>query len=1744
MLRKLKLFLFLIFILVTINIANAEFNTRVNFYEITDNGDFISQNLNNIILTYYLSSGEKILKSYDNAIIFNPEKELFCWSECNIVPDRYISKIDIRNETDLLSRQTVHIGNEDINQMISIFLDKKINLNENYDESSDDINIDFDLLNDGDTIIDYIGILNVIEEGNYTFLVNITGGSNVFIDDTEISKDASNKTFSLNLDTGNHSFKITYWSDKNSKPNLFWKINNKFEKIPTENLIFINGSIKNKPQIQKNKMSTLSIPESYTPDYSAYPSYAIYNHSITDGRIPLLLVHGLHGTYPYWNDIPSQLTALDNDVWEVYYSPANSSNFLNAGLLKNAINEILQNYSTSKVDVVSHSMGGFVTLGYIQNLGQDSNGTSITHGGNIRKYIPIAAPFHGNYISNRILREQSPIATCPIFDLLKDPRDTRAQAYLDLAFGSEFTWILSRNAVNNEVDYLSITGNEGIACIPDETKESNSGEPDDSNDGFVAISSASLLDKNISLIILDDYNHANEIGDSAVPGFSFNAQRQLNIINSFIKGDDIGTLKSYLGQDDHYIDPNNDSTNPYTKGSAVLKFTRNKYINSVGLKNTNTDEYYNLTIFEDTIHNTSTYNWFYFSSNNPDMAYSNQKYGLTFPAGTYDLYVNNVKENNKIKIKPAQTTMQLTDLDYDKDGINDSIDKCYTEGYDNLPNNNSYIDYYLDEDGCHAGILIKNLSTWSTYNKDSKLSAVQSGTSAFDIGYANKTVNNGSIYQPLVADIDADLVNEIIIFSKDYLMIFDDNLNLIKKTQAGTLRGQPDIINYDNDPFLEVIAVLQNNNSDNYTVIEYNGTNFNIEQSFDITSQGGYQNIKCLDFDKDSIIDCIFKDYNGYLHSYNINSNNDNLGYKVGEGTSSNSPAPAFADFDNDNDLDLLIEHNYNITLIDKDKNARSTSIADEYGTFTEYGNFVIYCSNKKKHLRFANLTGNLSIVWAGSCDRKEQTVKMRSKLIALNNDLTKRFVKECRWISYSCVTDKRIWRHACKYNDPLIYDYDNDGFDEIIITHEINTQQTIDNDELGIEIEIFNASGGLIYSNEIRDPKFEYGDSCRSLGMEGASYADMDNDNNLDLITIKGIFNLSLTNITSDFGLETQQPIPADINQDGFLDLIWSKPSQTKIFISEARPSCSDKIKNQNEIDIDCGGVCGICFDSDNDGIVDMYDKLYGNSSNITTNFGLILVFIGNSLNITKRFNTNQLIDFKKNNKSILYFNFDFSLKTLNLSKIIINKQTDNKTGYILVKGVNATGTKTVYLDNLNASIKTICIKDSEIGSIGEISSYCNESNEFLIKCNSREYFGYNCSNSSSHYKITGLSHSGVKQQQDTIKPSFAKISLNNPNAKINEIVMWNATLTDNLELSAAWFSTNDSKQWINHSPSSINRTSFDINFNETINSSRGSYVCGMFYMNDSAGNTGKTNSSCFFVANTAPTTPTDLTADNNKKVGENIYSLCTDSTDADNEAITYYYEFYNLNDSAIMQVYSDNSLYTIQTSDVHDQIRARCKASDGINESGEDEIIVSIANTAPVLDNINNVTATEADTINITANATDADNDNLVYYINNTNFNQTGNSFLWATDYDDAGLYSIKITAADGNDNDSKIFYVLITDAASSSGLETISSSTGSTYSSRGIFLKEDEEETSAKTEEITDHSENNSSKKEREASYQLKGDNLDNSLKEKIKNQNKLTGNTIAIPDKPSKPIGITITFGIVFFGLFFYNVFNRK
>lgn len=134
-----------------------------------------------------------------------------------------------------------------------------------------------------------------------------------------------------------------------------------------------------------------------------------------------------------------------------------------------------------------------------------------------------------------------------------------------------------------------------------------------------------------------------------------------------------------------------------------------------------------------------------------------------------------------------------------------------------------------------------------------------------------------------------------------------------------------------------------------------------------------------------------------------------------------------------------------------------------------------------------------------------------------------------------------------------------------------------------------------------------------------------------------------------------------------------------------------------------------------------------------------------------------------------------------------------------------------------------------------------------------------------------------------------------------------------------------------------------------------------------------------------TAPTIPTGLTAlPATLYVGNTLTGSASGSTDAEGDGITYYYEFYNLNDATTKQAYSTTSTYTLQQSDAHNKIRVRAKAYDGTLYSGEKEANSStLSNTIPVLGlpSIDLVAPHTNDTLTCNAGSySDADGDSEV--------------------------------------------------------------------------------------------------------------------------------------------------------------------
>jgi len=99
---------------------------------------------------------------------------------------------------------------------------------------------------------------------------------------------------------------------------------------------------------------------------------------------------------------------------------------------------------------------------------------------------------------------------------------------------------------------------------------------------------------------------------------------------------------------------------------------------------------------------------------------------------------------------------------------------------------------------------------------------------------------------------------------------------------------------------------------------------------------------------------------------------------------------------------------------------------------------------------------------------------------------------------------------------------------------------------------------------------------------------------------------------------------------------------------------------------------------------------------------------------------------------------------------------------------------------------------------------------------------------------------------------------------------------------------------------------------------------------------------------------------------------------------------------------------------------------ATDG-SASATQSFIINIPNSAPVLRDISDKSVIKGNTLEITASATDSDNDPITYSIDSSDFEQDGSTFTWDTDSDtDTDTYTVTITASDGLLTDSSTFDV----------------------------------------------------------------------------------------------------------------------
>lgn len=296
--------------------------------------------------------------------------------------------------------------------------------------------------------------------------------------------------------------------------------------------------------------------EDYDPDDQEYlvsmlvpPEEQISN--IDAGhRDPVVLVHGVYGYFPYWYNTDTRVHELNEasdrkgglafhldgyDTWSFYY-PYDILIDHASVLLGRALNTLLGPGGVAgtgeydgNVAVVAHSMGGLVTRGWLNHPEYD---------GNMSKLLMYATPNHGSYSSFRMLYDGwSP--TTGLADLFL--KDRASPSHFDMTPGSAFlrdldaTPLRDLSTPGTGGDYLVVAGRDDINVVGFFHDEILS-----QDDGVVAVSSASLLDKDVPLVIVD-HNHTDIYKQ-------FRTGRTIEIADAFLGGGsspDLGHLSSW-----------------------------------------------------------------------------------------------------------------------------------------------------------------------------------------------------------------------------------------------------------------------------------------------------------------------------------------------------------------------------------------------------------------------------------------------------------------------------------------------------------------------------------------------------------------------------------------------------------------------------------------------------------------------------------------------------------------------------------------------------------------------------------------------------------------------------------------------------------------------------------------------------------------------------------------------------------------------------------------------------------------------------------------------------------------------------------------------------------------------------------------------------------------------------------------------------------------------------------------------
>ena len=110
--------------------------------------------------------------------------------------------------------------------------------------------------------------------------------------------------------------------------------------------------------------------------------------AVASAHDPILFVHGWNSNSSTWNTMISRFkadgwTTAELNNWSYNYSQSNATT---ASQIATKVNQILAATGATKVDLISHSMGGLSTRYYVKNLGG---------GAKVDDFVSLGGPNHG-----------------------------------------------------------------------------------------------------------------------------------------------------------------------------------------------------------------------------------------------------------------------------------------------------------------------------------------------------------------------------------------------------------------------------------------------------------------------------------------------------------------------------------------------------------------------------------------------------------------------------------------------------------------------------------------------------------------------------------------------------------------------------------------------------------------------------------------------------------------------------------------------------------------------------------------------------------------------------------------------------------------------------------------------------------------------------------------------------------------------------------------------------------------------------------------------------------------------------------------------------------------------------------------------------------------------------------------------------------------------------------------------------